>query len=91
MSASRCIGQAAIEGVIGIVGALILFVGAAAMWGWFVQSYVARQEAYQRTRVEAGSSDPGRDNFYDQSLLNIFNEPNLQGKTVRSDGGSHSD
>ena len=54
----RSRAQVAIEMVLALMGATVLFVGIMAVWSWLVGSLVAQQRAFDRSRVTAATPTP---------------------------------
>jgi hypothetical protein len=62
-----------LEMAIAIAASMLLIIGSIQIWGWLARNLVRRQEAYQRTRTQAGRRvQPGRLDYYQQSNLDIF-------------------
>ncbi len=51
-------GQAAIEMVIAVIGAGVLFVGILAVWSWLIGAIVERSRNYDKSRVPAATPTP---------------------------------
>ena len=52
-------GQASLEMTLALVGALLLLFGSLKVFLWLNSRFVARQQAYEASRVAAGSTQPG--------------------------------
>ena len=63
-------GQVAIETTIAIVAIFIFLLGVTQVFLWVNRNMIARQRAYQQTRMTLGS--PGSIEFYRPSRLYVF-------------------
>ena len=64
--------QSSLEMTLAMIGALVLLFGSIKVFIWLAQRLVARQQAYENTRVAAGSSAPGRKWDEPSQKLSIF-------------------
>lgn len=65
-------GQASIEFSLAFIIALLFLVLTARVFVWFGGSMLRRQIAYENSRVEAGSTNPGKGDFYKTPKLDLF-------------------
>ncbi len=65
-------GQASIEFSLAFIIAILFLVLTCRVFVWFGGSLLRRQVAYEDTRVEAGSSNRGRLDFYQSPTLDLF-------------------
>jgi len=81
MQAARCKGQAralqrgqaSLETTLAMLGALLLLLGSVKVYLWVNERLISRQQAYEATRVAAGSTQPGVfDNSASQLRLDVF-------------------
>lgn len=65
-------GQASIEFTLAFVMALFFLVLTCRVFVWFNGNLLRRQIAYEKSRVEAGSTNPGKLDFYAAPKLDLF-------------------
>ena len=67
-------GQASLEMTVALMGAILLLLGSLKVFLWTAERLITRQQNYEATRVEAGSSEPGQGWEEPSEPLRIFNE-----------------
>jgi len=66
-------GQASLEMTLAMIGALLLVAAGAKVYLWINERLISRQQAYEASRVVAGSTQPGVfDNSASQVRLDLF-------------------
>jgi len=65
-------GQSSIEFSLAFIIALLFLVLTARVFVWFGGNLIRRQVAYENSRKEAGSTNPGQTDFYKSSKLDLF-------------------
>ena len=65
-------GQASLEMTLALIGALVLFFCSIKIFAWLAQRMIARQRAYEDSRVAAGSNQPGRKWDEPSQKLSVF-------------------
>ena len=65
-------GQSSLEMTLAMIGALLLLFGSIKVFTWLAQRIVARQQAYENSRVSAGSSAPGQRWNEPSQKLSVF-------------------
>jgi len=65
-------GQASIEFALGIICAVLFLILTCNLFVWLNHCLVRRQVAYEQSRQEAGSTNPGREDFFVPPRLNVF-------------------
>ena len=66
--------QSSIEFSLAFVITLLFLVLTCRLFVWFGGSMIRRQLAYEDSRTEAGSTSPGKQNFYSNKRLDLFSE-----------------
>ena len=78
MRRQRC-GQVLLEFAISLVGLIMLTYVVLNVWTWMTIPIVQRQDAFQRSRLAAGSSNPGKPVQYRPPLLSLVGPPGSRG------------
>jgi len=67
-------GQASIEFSLAFIIALLFLVLTCRVFVWFGGTLLRRQIAYEGSRQEAGSTNPGKTDFYTRPNLDLFSK-----------------
>lgn len=73
-------GQVMLEFAISLIGLVMLTYVVLNVWVWMARMIPERQAAFQRTRLAAGSSEPGKRVRYKPPLLALIGPPGSRGE-----------
>ena len=79
--------QSTLEFTVALIAVVILLLGSVKIFVWMNERMVLRQEAYEDSRVPAGSDEPGvQVDETDFPALDIFGEVSLEKIQTNTDG-----